>query len=122
MKSDWILIANGTHARLLQQKGDAPPVIVQGFTHAEGRARVGGPVDDRELHRFAHELAESLERHAQLGNFNSLAIFAAGPFLAELRAELGPATLRPLTGTHEVDLTSVGPAELQRRMAYELAH
>jgi hypothetical protein len=34
---------------------------------------------------------------------------------------LGPATLRLLSRTHDVDLTGVGPAELRRRISCELA-
>jgi protein required for attachment to host cells len=113
MKPHWILLANASYARLLQQTDGAPPVIVQGFTHSQGRGE--------EVDRFAHELGQYLERNAKLGNFGSLAIFASGPFLGELETELGPATLRLLSRTHDVDLTSVGPAELQRRIAYELA-
>ena len=113
MKPHWILLANDAYARLLQQNDGTPPVIIHGFTHSPGRSN--------EVHRFAHELAEHLDRHAQLGNFDSLAIFASNPFLGQLKSELGPATQRLLSGTHDLDLTSVGPAELQRRIAYELA-
>src|SRR6185369_13000241 len=106
MKPHWILLANAGYARLLQQEDGAAPVILQGFTHSPGRTA--------DAHKFAHELAEYLDRRAQLGNFDSLAIFASRPFLDELKAELGPATLRRLLATHDVDLTNVGPAELQR--------
>jgi hypothetical protein len=113
MKPHWILLANAEYARLLQQEDSAAPVIVQGFTHSRGRGK--------EDARFAHELGEHLERNAQLGNFGSLALFAPNPFVRELKAKLGPATLRLLSRTHDVDLTSVGPAELQRRISYQLA-
>jgi protein required for attachment to host cells len=113
MKPHWILLTNSTYARLLQQNDGAPPVIVQGLTHSQGRSN--------ESRRFAHEVGEHLERNAQLGNFGSLAIFASNPFLGELKAELGPATLRLLSRARDVDLTNVGPAELQRRIAYETA-
>jgi hypothetical protein len=113
MKPHWILLANAEYARLLQQNDGAAPVIVQGFAHLPDRGN--------EVQRFAHELAEHLERNAQLGNFGSISIFASSPFLGELKARLGPATLRLLSGTRDVDLTSVGPAELQRRISYELA-
>ena len=145
MKPHWILIANSTYARLLQQKGGGPIVILKTFTHAQGRSKVSELVDDRAGHentdrsyggtsyqprtdpkkkereRFARELADDLERQAQLGTFESLAVFASSPFLGELKAEFGPAATRLLSGTHEVDLTSVGPAELKRRIAFELA-
>lgn len=145
MKPHWILLANAAHARILQQTQGAPLVVVQSFTHSESRSKISELVDDRagrenadrsfggacyqprtdpkrkELHRFAHELAAHLERHAQQGDFDSLAVFASSPFLGEIKSELGPATARLLSGTHDVDLTAVGPAELQRRIAHELA-
>lgn len=145
MKPHWILIANAAYARLLQQEGGGRIAILRSFTHSQGRRKIGELVDDRAGHentdrsyggtsyqprtdpkkkeheRFARELADDLERHAQLGSFDSLAVFASSPFLGELKAELGSATTRLLTSTHDVDLTSVGPAELKRRIAHELA-
>jgi len=146
MKPHWILIANASYARLLQQQGDAPLMVIKSFTHSEGRRSIGELTDDRaghqstdrsfggtsysprtdakhkERYRFAHELAEHLERHAQRGSYESLAVFASSPFLGELKAELGSAATRLMSGTHDLDLTSVGPAELERRIARELAH
>lgn len=145
MKPHWILIANATYARLLQQERGAPMVILKSFTHSQGRSKISELAHDRAGHentdrsfggttyqpridakrkehqRFAHELADHLERQAQLGSFESLAVFASSPFLGELKAELGPASTRLLSGTHDVDLTSVGPAELERRIAHELS-
>ena len=144
-KPHWILIANSVHARLLQQEDGGPVRLLRNFTHAQSRSKVSDLVNDRAGHEntdrsyggtsyqprtdpkkkehehFARELADDLERHAQTGAFESLVIFASSPFLGELKAELGPATIRLLTGTHDVDLTSVGPAELKRRIAHELA-
>jgi protein required for attachment to host cells len=144
MKPNWILIANGSHARLVQQAGGASVTLLKTFTHLAGRSKVRELVNDRAGHettvhafggtsyqprtepkkkehaRFARELADELEREAQRGSFSSLVVFASSPFLGELKAELGSATSRLLTGTRDVDLTSVGPAELGRRIAHEL--
>jgi protein required for attachment to host cells len=144
-KPNWILIANSVHARLLQQENGGPVLVLKNFTHPQSRSKVSELVNDRAGHestdrsyggtsyqprtdpkkkeheRFARELAVDLERHAQTGAFETLVIFASSPFLGELKAELGPAAARLLTGTHDVDLTSVGPAELKRRIAHELA-
>jgi protein required for attachment to host cells len=146
MKPHWILIANATHARLVQQEDGARIKILKTFSHSRSRSKASELVADRAGHettvhafggttyqprtdpkkkehgRFARELADDLERQAQLGSFESLAVFASSPFLGELKAELGPATTRLLSDTHDVDLTSVGPAELGRRIAHELAH
>ena len=145
MKPHWILLANSTRARLLQRDDDGPIVLLRSYTHSQGRARVLELVDDRAGHgnadhsyggtsyqprtdpkrkehaRFARELAEELEKHAQAGSFESLAVFASSPFLGELKAHLGSATHRVLTAARDVDLTSVGVVELGRRIAYELA-
>lgn len=145
MKPHGILIANATCARLLQQESGAPIVILKSFTHSQGRSRISELVDDRagyettantfggtsyqprknarqnEHERFARELADDLERQAQSGRFDSLAIFASSPFLGELKAELGPATTRMLSGMHDVDLTSFGADELAKHIAREAA-
>ncbi len=141
MKADWILIANATRARVLQRKPDARVVEVQSFEHPQSRSKVSDLADDRagsertdrsfggtsyaprvdakqkEHLRFARELAEYLERQANEGRFQSLQVFASSPFLGELKSELGSATARLLEGTHDLDLTMVGPAELGRRIA-----
>jgi protein required for attachment to host cells len=119
--------------------------VLASFEHPQGRSKVGELADDRagqertdrfggaaytpridakekEHRRFAHELADYLEREAQLNRFQSLQVFASSPFLGELKGAFGSATARLLSGTHDCDLTGVGPAELGRRIAHELAH
>ncbi|MDR3453755.1 MAG: host attachment protein [Rhodoferax sp.] len=145
MKPDWILVANATHARLLQRERGSPMVVLKNFEHPQGRTKVSDLSDDRagqgktdhdfggaaypprvdskhkEHTRFAHELIEHLERQAQQGSFRSLAIFASSPFLGELKAQLGAATSRLLSGTHDLDLTSFGLNELEQRIERALA-
>jgi protein required for attachment to host cells len=99
-------------------------VVLESFVHPAGRGRRTDPLLDarqKECTRFARELGHYLEHEASLGHFGSLAMFAPPSFLAELRAALGKATLRALAGTHEMDLASVGVAELERRVSHELA-
>ena len=117
-KPHWILIANSVHARLLQQEDGGPVLVLRNFTHAQSRSKVSELVHDRAGHestdrsyggtsyqprtdpkkkeheRFTRELADDLERHAQKGAFETLVIFASSPFLGELKAELGSATIR----------------------------
>ena len=146
MKPDWILLANATRARLLQMERNERVTELEDFVHPQSRIKVSDLVDDRAGHestdrsyggtsyqprtgvrqkehqRFARELADFLERQAQSGSYRSLAVFASSPFLGELKAELGTATTKLLSGTHDLDLTSVGPAELGRRIAREMTH
>lgn len=143
MKPDWILIANATRARLLQKEAGSPLVIIESFSHPQSRSMTSELGDDKagqegadrhfggasytprldakekeHLH-FAHELSDYLEQQAQQGRFHSLTLFASSPFLGELKARLGTATARLVTATHDLDLTSVGLAELDQRMARE---
>jgi len=145
MKPEWILIANATHARLLRHERGSPMVVLESFEHPESRSKVSELADDRAGHesrdgsfggsaypprvdakqkehaRFARELADHLEQQAQQGSFRSLAIFASSPFLGELKAELGAATARLLSTTHDLDLTSFGLTELEQRVERALA-
>jgi protein required for attachment to host cells len=122
-KPDWILIANTTRARVLQQEPRSAMVVLESFVHPAGRGQRTELMDARqkECTRFAHELGKYLEHEAHVGHFGSLTIFAPASFLEELRAALGTATLRALAGTHELDLTSIGVSELERRVSQELA-
>jgi protein required for attachment to host cells len=145
MKHDWILIANATHARLLQRRSTERIDELKRFEHPQSRSKTSDVASDRAGHqsadhsyggtmfqprtdprqkeplRFARELAGYLEREALQGSFGSLEVFASSPFLGQLKAELGSATNQLLAGTHAVDLTAVGKAELARRIAHELA-
>ena len=144
-KPDWIVIANATRARILARERGEPMAVVKTFSHPEGRGKVSDLADDRAGHgssdhswggsayppridakrkeheRFATELGAWLERAAEQDTYRSLALLASSPFLGELKAELGPAAQRLLTVTHDVDLTAVGPAELEKRILRELA-
>jgi protein required for attachment to host cells len=143
MKPDWTLIANATQARLLQQEQGAPMVVLHAFHHPEGRLKTSELGDSKagrdtnsagyggaalppradahrkEHQKFAHELAHYLEQAAQQGSFHKLEIFASNPFLGELKEQLGDATRRLVSAEHPVDLTAVGLAEIERRIAHE---
>jgi len=122
-KPDWILIANVTRARVLQQAPGSAMVVLESFVHPAGRGQRAELMDARqkECTRFARELGQYLEHEARVGHFGALTIFAPASFLDELRPALGKVTLRALAGTHELDLTSVGVSELERRISQELA-
>ena len=142
---DLILIANAAHARLFKQARGEPLELLESFEHPQSRVKAGLLADapagrsqadnsssgagypprmdakHKEHLRFARELAGALERHVQQGRYGALALFASSPFLGGLKAELGDAVQRVLHGTHDVDLTSVGLAELGPRLQQELA-
>lgn len=121
---DWILIANTTRARVLQQQRGGMMEVLESFVHPAGRGQVMPPLLDarqKEYTRFAQELAQYLEMEARMEHFASLVILAPVPFLEEVRAALGKFTVRLLVGTVERDLTSCGIAELGRQVERELA-
>ena len=142
---DLILIANATHARLLTHERGKPMALLQSFEHPQSRSKTSDLADapagrgkadrsssgatypprmdakTKEHQRFARELAQALELQAQQGTFGALALFASSPFLGGLKAKLGSAARRILHSTHELDLTSLGMAELEPRIRQVLA-
>lgn len=145
MAIEWVLIANAARARLLERHARSGFIQCKAFEHVQSRlhsAELGDDKAGREqgasgfggaafepriaAHRkealhFAHELAGHLEEAARGGRFDSLRIFASSPFLGELRQTLGDTTRDLLSGSFDVDLTSVGLAELGARIEHELA-
>jgi protein required for attachment to host cells len=89
----------------------------RGYAAATHYARVDAR--EKEQVRFARELAGRLEHEARLNSFHSLSLFVSSPFLGELKRELGDMTRLLLAATHDVDLTSVGMAELEARLAQQ---
>lgn len=142
MKPHWILVANASQARLLQQEPGCPLVVLRSFHHPASRLHSSVLGDDkagRELSghgyggaafepridaqhkehlQFAHELAEALEDGE--GRYDTLAVFASSPFLGELKQALRPHTRQRLVATRDVDLTSVGLTEMEWRIEHEL--
>jgi protein required for attachment to host cells len=145
MKPDWFLTANATIARIYQSERGRKLKLVEAFEHPAGRMKSSELSAERSGHdttarglggvpyakrsdphrkehlRFARELAQYVERAALNGTFDSLHVFASHPFLGELKAEMGEAGRRHLVATHGVDLTPVGPAEIDKRIRHELA-
>lgn len=135
----WVLLANASQARLLERKSEVSLVPVHTFSHPASRERSSQLGDDkagREQHgfggaafeprveaqrkehlKFAHEIAEYLEQAARTHRMESVVLFAAEPFRSMVTAQLGAASRRLLTGSHEVDLSKVGTAELSQRIA-----
>lgn len=142
MKPNWILIANATEARLLEQEPGNPLVVLQAFHHPAGRmhsstlgdAKAGSEhsghgfasaalqprvdAQTKEHLHFAHELAQKLEQGATQGSYAALSIHASSPFLGELKQALGEQTRRLPVSTHDVDLTSFGLGEIEARLQH----
>jgi len=141
MKPDWILVANASEARLLQHEPGCPLTVLLAYHHPSSRLHSSELGDDergrqrsdrspgakafeghlepqrKEHLRFARELAGALEQGAADGRCHRIHVFAASPFLGELRQEFGAATRRVLAGSHDLDLSGLGLAQIEQRVS-----
>lgn len=140
VKPAWILVADASQARILQKQSGASFEMVHSFSHPQSRlkasdlgsdsagremgsAHFGGAAYEartrpkrKEHGQFAHEIAEFLDTAAHAGRFSSVSIFAASPFLGEIKQALGAATERMLAEVYDVNLSAVSVHELQDRI------
>ncbi len=131
----WIVVANGSRARVLQRNHPAEgltelrdwvhPATRQhhqdpGNRQSGIRGRSGlaerSPIQDRERSAFAHEICDFLVQAVHSGEVDRIALLSSNPFLGELVAH-GQGTLhKHLCATHAVDLTSLPLGQLQTRL------
>jgi protein required for attachment to host cells len=119
----WILLANSTHARLIDDPGPGKPLtVLREFEHPEGRAKGLELVTDRpsrnaqggndsamytqrtdprraEREHFAHELTEVLDEGRRRGDYAHLVLVASNPFLGMLTSELDDSAKAMVTQT-----------------------
>ena len=136
----WILVANGSRARLLQR---TPPdhelVELRDWVHPATRQHhpdlqgghrqsgIGGrtglaersPAQDRERMAFAREISQWLVHALQREPVGSVALLASNPFLGTLVAQGQGALHQRLCATHAVDLTSLPLPELSQRLRHD---
>jgi len=141
MKTEWIVVANASQARVFKRESPTGPLLaVSTMEHPESRAKGSQLGDNRPGHeasdfsaggnrfeprsdprrkehrRFAHEIAERLDKALAHGEFASLAVFASDPFLGELKGALSGPVLQRLQSTHDSDFTSLGIDALEERL------
>lgn len=140
---DWVLVANAARARcFVRDAGNNAMRELASFVHPQARQKGEALADDRgghvqkgivstqfephtDLHakqhaQFARELAQHLEAAGLAHRYPGLWLIASNPFLGELRAHLGDATLQLLKGSMALDLTIYRGAELEQRVAQAL--
>jgi protein required for attachment to host cells len=106
MTPHWILVANATQARLLQQEPGKAMILLH-ESDAGGHAH------------FARDIADCLEQGAREHAYAWVAVYASSDVLGELRQLFGEATRKLLAGTHAIDLTAFSVAEIESRMRQE---
>jgi protein required for attachment to host cells len=139
-----VLVANASRARLFERDPDNGALReLWSFVHPDSRVkgvelahdRPGHAMksqartqyqphtspEDRELDRFAHELAEVLEAAALDNSLARWALIASNPLLGRLRAVLRNGAAARLEHHEERDLTIYVGADLEHRVTSILA-
>lgn len=141
MKKHWILVANGSLARLFSRTGVGDPLVaLETIDFPEGRLKGIDLQRDRQghessdnssaaahfephtsarkkmLHQFARELAERLQDGLAAGAYDALWISASSPMLGELKAALSQGVAARLQWVHDADFTGLDLASLETRL------
>lgn len=133
MKTELILIANASEARLLSR--DAMTATLKALdsvqrpadSAARGEPRrvqvnAGVPLDPRQrrMRDFAAIVARRVEAELADGRFSALALFAACPFLGELMRQFDRPTKEAMRTVVDADISDLEWAEAARRIELEL--
>lgn len=133
----WILVANGSRARLLQrdQPGEALREIMD-WVHPQTREHLGTPdsahrtsgtrgrsglaaPQSAKAHaraQFAQDINAWLKKAVAPQGVGRLAVFASSPFLGDLLSHGEGALERLLCASHPLDLTALSLQELELRL------
>jgi hypothetical protein len=147
MGREWILIANTSMARLFSRGSDSDPLVpLHTFERSQkSRDAAAEPIHDgvgagaagpaangigtlpraispkRKKHlEFAHELAQRLDEGLARGECDRITLYAACPFVGELKGQLSRAAKKAVRGALDVDLTGYALHELEQRIAHQL--
>jgi protein required for attachment to host cells len=144
MKNTWLLVANGSEARLYETEFRPKElVLLQEFNHPESREKGAGLASDKfghfqgdagtgastqgsfseptdpkeyEIERFAGELVKALEAGRNANSFQHLVIASSPKFHGRLNKKMN-AHLSKLVDKHiNKDLTSLNERELLDRL------
>lgn len=142
----WVLIADGSRARLFVNEGvgkGLKPVLGQQFigtklpsrdiatdrpgrafdSAGEGRHAMEPPTDPHrhEKQAFAHELADVLEDRRKRNAFDRLVVVAPPEALGDLRSEFSDQLRRLVTAELNKDLTKISIHELSDHLGEVMA-
>lgn len=145
-KHDLILIANSIEARLYARASEHDPLVLLATLECSAQARLkpseqgpdrpghgsndsrpGGvsfapridPRHKRHL-QFAELLSSRIDEELSSGRYGRLAVFAASPFIGELKGRLSRAAVKALCAAVAVDLTHLPIGEVQQRVQQAL--
>jgi len=128
----WVLIADGSRARLLQQATDGGLQVLREWDEPAARRHPGQLESDRSgqaapghtlehsdpqytrQRSFARELAEYLNQHQE--HFDNLIVVAAAKTLGALRDDINPRVARKISQETSADWTNLPLHELPGRL------
>lgn len=132
MRTEWVVLANATRARIFARVGNASWQDIRDVTRgrdADTRGRevrlpaamqklkdVLGGGNDRDS-SFLVSLARDLRSARKSGDFDALVLVAPSDVLAQLQSDLDSATRRKLTATAVDDLVGLPVSEARREIA-----
>ena len=119
MSQTWILVADGSHARLFHSAEPTQPwqlVRSLGREHSREKTDRGGAHEDVGEHDFARLVAGELETKRQEGGFERLVLVASPKFLGQLRGELSASLATCVIRSQHTDYTGMSDAELAKHV------
>lgn len=140
MKPTWIIVADGSRARLFEQERPQGRLLeLKAWVHTASRLRTEslayGPMGraskghtgstsfaprtaprEREHQRFAHELAQHLDHGLRSGQCAALVLIASNAMLGLIRGDLPATAARRVLWSAAVDLTPYDGRELNARI------
>jgi protein required for attachment to host cells len=143
-KNKWLLVANGSLARLFKVEKKDHLVEIKVFKHPESRLHTRDLVSDKpgrdfesantarhaieppsnpkdlEFELFAKELSHYLEEARVKGEFDSLYLAASPSLLGLLRQRLNPSTAKLIQGEANKDMTHLTAQEMVGHLPFLL--
>ncbi len=119
MTQTWILVADGSCARLFQTVGPSEPWHLArklDREHSREKTDRSDSHEDRGEHDFARLIAGELETQRQAGGFERLVLVCPPKFLGQLRGELKAPLETCVVRSQNADYTHMGDAELMKHV------
>jgi protein required for attachment to host cells len=117
MTQTWILVGDGSHARLFHSDGVTEPwSLVRKVDREHSREKTADSHEDRGEHAFARQLVGELETARQSGTFAELVLVAPPKFLGQLRGELGAPLATCVVNSFDADYTHMSQTELMKHI------
>jgi protein required for attachment to host cells len=119
MTQTWILVADGSHARLFHTVDhDQPWRLARKLDgeHSREKTDRSDSHEDRGEHDFARLVVAELETQRQAGDFKRLVLVAPPKFLGQLRGELAGPLEACVVRSQSAEYTHMSDAELVKHV------